>query len=229
MRDSYIKSKMKLAEAKAKNKQGLRNSDQIMGSGIINRDGVPRLPPEQRIVTNWPVLDLGVHPEIAINNWQLEVIGLCENPLILNFEKLKSLPMTQDISDFHCVTGWSQFDLSWKGVRFSDLAKISKVLPEAKFVYITAYDNYSTNLPLEEAMKCDVLIAYEVNNTPLPIEHGGPVRMITPQLWAWKGAKWIRSIEFLAQDKKGFWEDRGYSNSAIPWLNDRYTTDEPKD
>ena len=179
----------------------------IQGSGPLNRDGVPRLPPDQRVVNNWPVLDLGVVPEIE--NWSLELAGLCEQPKIISYNDFIKLPQTEDVSDFHFVTGWSQYDFKWKGVRFSDLVNLCKVSPEA--------------------MKSDVLIVHEVNGAPLPKEHGGPVRMITPQLWAWKGAKWIKKIEFLRSDRRGFWEVRGYSNSAIPWLNDRYTADEPAD
>ena len=162
-------------------------------------------------------------------DWRLTVNGLCQNPKTYTIDELKSLGETTDTSDFHCVTGWSQFDLKWHGVLFSKIAKDCKIKPDAKYVWIEAYDNYTTNLTLDEALKYDVMIAYNVDDNPLPREHGGPVRMITPQMWAWKGAKWIKSITFLKDDKRGFWEERGYSNSAIPWLNDRYSQDESKE
>jgi len=227
--EKIIQTKMMLAKAKSANKQGLKTDHVILGSGPLNRDGVPRLPPDQRQVQNWPVLDMGIHPDITAEQWTLSVDGLCDRPSVFNFESLQKLPITQDTSDFHCVTGWSQFDIPWTGIRFSDLCDYCQIKPTARFVWITGYDGYTTNLPIEEAMKYDVLIAFEAQGKPLTKEHGGPVRMITPQLWAWKGTKWIKSITFMENDRRGFWEERGYSNSAIPWLNDRYTADEPKE
>ncbi|MEZ0392205.1 MAG: molybdopterin-dependent oxidoreductase [Pseudobdellovibrionaceae bacterium] len=227
--EKFVKSKTDLARIRAEKKQGIQTSLEIMGSGPLNRDGVPSLPPDQREVKNWPVLDLGVHPEIELKDWKLEIKGLVQSPKIWTWEDLQKLPQVQDQSDFHCVTGWSQLGIHWRGVRFSDLALACGVSPEARFVLTTASDGYSTNLSLTEAMKEDVLLVYEANGKPLPKEHGGPIRMITPQLWAWKGAKWISGIEFLAENHPGFWEVRGYSNTAIPWLNDRYTADEQEE
>ncbi len=226
MNKKLIDAKIKLAAMRAKNQHGVSESGEILGSGPLNRDGVPRLPPDQKEVKNWPVLDLGVLPEIKLTEWTLEMKGLCKKPGLLDSTSFEKLGIIEDTSDFHCVTGWSRFGLQWKGIRFSDLAKHVEVREEAKFVYVEGYDGYSTNLPLAEALKSDVLLVYEVDGKTLSKEHGGPVRMITPQLWAWKGAKWIKSIEFLENDRPGFWEVRGYSNSAIPWLNDRYTADE---
>ena len=227
--ERYVRNKTELARVKAARQKGEKGEMQIMGSGPLNRDGVPRLPPEQKQVDRWPVLDMGVHPEVTLADWRLELSGLCARPQTLDFAGLQKLSVIEDTSDFHCVTGWSQLDLKWKGVRFSALAEHCGVLPDAKYVMAYGYDGYSTNLPLVEAMKYDVLITWEVNGGPLPREHGGPIRMITPQLWAWKGAKWIKGIEFLRENRRGFWEERGYSNSAIPWLNDRYTKDESSD
>ncbi len=225
--EKIVKTKMMLAKIKSANLQGVKMDSAILGSGDLNRDGVPRLPPDQKVVKNWPVLDLGILPEIKLSDWSLTVDGLCENPKTYTIDDLKKLGETTDTSDFHCVTGWSQYDMKWQGVLFSKIAADCKIQLAAKFVWIEASDNYTTNIPIEEAMKYDVLIAYNVDDKPLPKEHGGPVRMITPQLWAWKGAKWIKRITFLREDRRGFWEERGYSNSAIPWLNDRYTKDEP--
>jgi DMSO/TMAO reductase YedYZ molybdopterin-dependent catalytic subunit len=227
--EKIVKTKMMLAKVKSANKQGIKLDSEVLGSGVINRDGVPRLPPDQKVVTNWPVLDLGILPDIKISDWTLSVQGLCQNPKTYQIDDLKKLGETTDTSDFHCVTGWSQYDLKWTGVLFSKIAEDCKIDPKAKYVWIEAFDNYTTNLPLSEALKYDVLVAYTVNDLPLAQQHGGPVRMITPQLWAWKGAKWIKSITFMENDKRGFWEERGYSNSAIPWLNDRYTADEPNE
>lgn len=193
-----------------------------LGAGPSNRHGMPKLPVGQHAVKNWPVLDLGNHPSITLEQWRLAVDGAVEAPQSLKWSDFLALPQFEDVSDFHCVTTWSRMDLKWKGVQFSTLAAIARPTAEASHVLAHAYDGYTTNIPLEEALKEDVLLVHTVDGQPLPPEHGGPVRMITPQLYAWKGAKWISRIEFLARDQKGFWELRGYSNSAHPWRDDRY-------
>jgi DMSO/TMAO reductase YedYZ molybdopterin-dependent catalytic subunit len=201
------------------------------GSGPANRHGMPRLPVGQHEVKNWPVLDLGETPSVPLDAWTLEVGGLVENPLTLDWNEFLALPQVDDISDFHCVTTWSRYDNRWRGVRFRTIAELAVPKESARFVLCTGYDfmpgshiPYTVNLPLARALDDDVLLVHAWEGAPLPREHGGPVRMITPKLYAWKGAKWIRKIEFLAEDKKGFWEVRGYSNSAEPWFNDRYAT-----
>ncbi len=143
--------------------------------------------------------------------------------LELSWEDFMSLPQTDDISDFHCVTTWSKFDMNWKGVRLFDLAALVQPKETVTHILCYGYDNYTTNLSIEEALKPDVLLVHTVDGIALPKEHGGPVRMITPQLYAWKGSKWISRIEFLTHNKLGFWEERGYSNTAYPWRNDRYS------
>ena len=202
------------------------------GSGPRNRHGMPQLPVGQHQVKNWPVLDLGEQPAIPLGTWKLEIAGLIENPLTLSWEQFLALPQAQDVSDFHCVTTWSRYDNHWGGVKFATIAELAVPKPEAKFILCTGYDfmpgshiPYTVNVPLLRALDEDVLLVHTWEGKPLPREHGGPCRMITPKLYAWKGAKWIRKIEFLAEDKKGFWEIRGYSNSAEPWFNDRYATD----
>jgi DMSO/TMAO reductase YedYZ molybdopterin-dependent catalytic subunit len=192
------------------------------GSGEPNRHGMPKLPVGQVASKKWPVLDLGIHPEVALVDWRLTVDGACAHPLALGYDDFLALPQVEDTSDFHCVTTWSRMDLRWKGVRFADLAAAADVDARATHVMCHAYDGYSTNLPLVEAVKPDVLLVHTVDEAPLPREHGGPVRMITPQLYAWKGAKWINRIEFMIGDRPGFWEQRGYSDTAYPWRNDRY-------
>ena len=194
-----------------------------MGEGPLNRDGMPKIPPSQKPTDRWPVLDLGVQPEIPLDSWSLTLSGMVEKPQMFSWDQFMGLPQAEDVSDFHCVTTWSRMDNHWIGVKFSTLAEYCRPQPEATFVYIKAYDGYSTNLPLEEAMKYDVLLVHSWEGLPLPKEHGGPVRMITPQLYAWKGAKWIGEIAFRDHDELGYWEKRGYSNTAEPWLNDRYS------
>jgi len=202
-----------------------------LGTGPRNRHGMPQLPTGQREVKNWPVLDLGDIPRIALGDWRLEIGGACENPLTLDWNAFLALPQVEDVSDFHCVTTWSRMDNRWKGVSFRTLAELALPHANARFVRTTGYDvfpgtsiPYTTNLPLERALEPDVLLVHQWEGAPLPLEHGGPCRMITPRLYAWKGAKWIRRIDFLEQDQPGFWEERGYSNSAEPWFDDRYSS-----
>jgi DMSO/TMAO reductase YedYZ molybdopterin-dependent catalytic subunit len=201
------------------------------GRGPANRHGMPQLPVGQHQVKNWPVLDLGEQPTIDLAKWRLEVGGLVHNPVTLTWDEFLALPQVDDTSDFHCVTTWSRFDNHWRGVRFRTIAELVVPHDTARFVLCTGYDYlpgsdipYTTNLPLARAIEDDVLLVHTWEGMPLPPEHGGPCRMITPKLYAWKGTKWIRRIDFLAEDHKGLWEVRGYSNSAEPWHNDRYST-----
>lgn len=200
------------------------------GTGPTNRHGMPQLPTGQRAVKNWPVLDLGDVPEIDLADWRLEVAGACANPFTLTWAQFLALPQTEDVSDFHCVTTWSRMDNRWRGVTFRAIAELAVPTAAARFVECTGYDRmpgtsipYTTNVPLERALDPDVMLVHTWEGQPLPIEHGGPCRMITPRLYAWKGAKWLRRIEFLERDRPGFWEVRGYSNSAEPWFDDRYS------
>jgi len=197
--------------------------DKPMGSGIPNRHGMPVVPAGQVITTKWPVLDLGLQPDIPLDKWELVLDGAVEHPVHLNWADFMALPQTEDISDFHCVTTWSKLNMPWKGVRLLDLAALVQPLETATHLLCYGYDDYTTNVSLEEALKPDVLLVHTFDGKPLPREHGGPVRMITPQLYAWKGSKWINRIEFLTSNKLGFWEQRGYSNTAYPWRNDRYS------
>jgi DMSO/TMAO reductase YedYZ molybdopterin-dependent catalytic subunit len=203
-----------------------------LGSGSPNRDGMPKLPVGQHPVRNWPVLDLGDVPNVSTDRWRLEIGGHVENPVTLTWDDFMALPQVEDVSDFHCVTTWSRFDNRWGGVRFRTIAELAVPAPEAHFVLCTGYDvapgtriPYTTNLPLARAVEDDVLLVHTWEGQPLPREHGGPCRMITPKLYAWKGTKWIRRIEFLDRNHRGFWEERGYSDTAEPWANDRYSAE----
>jgi DMSO/TMAO reductase YedYZ molybdopterin-dependent catalytic subunit len=221
--------KQSFARKQAGQGKGLWAGQEPRGTGPPNRHGMPRLPVGQRQVPNWPVLDLGGQPEIALDQWRLEIDGLVEQPLTLTWSEFLQLPQTDDTSDFHCVTTWSRMDLAWRGARFLDLMARARPREQARFVTTTGHDvdpssgePYTTNLSLEEAMKPDVLLVHTVDGAPLAREHGGPCRMITPQLYAWKGAKWIRRITLTRNNEPGFWERRGYSNTAVPWFDDRY-------
>lgn len=196
--------------------------DAPQGTGPANRHGMPRLPVGQHETTRWPVLDLGIKPDVPRERWTLTVDGACAHPVTLSWADMMALDVVEDTSDFHCVTTWSRLDMRWRGVRFADVVALAEPHDDAQVAMCHAYDGYSTNVPLVEALKPDVLLVHEVDGAPLPRDHGGPVRMITPQLYAWKGAKWIARIELLTEDAPGFWEQRGYSNTAHPWRDDRY-------
>jgi len=223
--DKIIEARMKLKarfEEKMKETPSMADPNP-MSRGPINRHGMPQTPIGQTITQKWPVLDLGYHPQIPMDKWRLIIDGEVENPVVLKWEDFLALPQTDDISDFHCVTTWSKLDMSWRGVRLMDLAALVQPKETATHLMCYGYDTYTTNVSLEEALKPDVMLVHTVEGEPLPLEHGGPLRMITPQLYAWKGSKWIKRIEFLSANKLGFWEERGYSNTAYPWRNDRYS------
>ncbi len=211
------------ARLRLKARHTSKPTDRPMGEGPVNRHGMPKLPVGQTYAKNWPVLDLGIKPDVKLDDWALRLDGAVEEPMTLDWAAFQALPQYEDESDFHCVTTWSLMDSKWRGVQFSVLAALVRPVDAATHVLCHAYDGYTTNLPLSSALQDDVLLVYEWNGAPLPRDHGGPVRMITPQLYAWKGAKWINRIEFLRGDRPGFWEERGYSNSADPWRDDRYS------
>jgi DMSO/TMAO reductase YedYZ molybdopterin-dependent catalytic subunit len=194
-----------------------------MGEGPTNRHGMPQLPPDQYETVKWPVLDLGVKPDIATDQWQLRIDGACRTPVTLCWDDFMSMPQVSDTSDFHCVTKWSRMDVPWIGVRFADLIAAAEPDADAEFAMCHGFDGYTTNVPLTEALKPDVLLVHTADGAPLEPDHGGPCRMITPQLYAWKGTKWISRIELMVSDRLGFWEQRGYSSTAHPWRNDRYS------
>lgn len=193
------------------------------GEGPPNRHGMPLVPAGQVKTEKWPVLDLGIRPQVTTRDeWRLVVDGAVAHPVTLDFHALTSLEVVDDVSDFHCVTTWSKLDIPWRGVRVSTLLALAEPLSEATHLMCHGSDGYTTNVSLVEATKDDVLVTWQAHGQPLPIEHGGPVRMITPQLYAWKGSKWLARIEVMVGDQAGFWEERGYSMTAYPWREDRY-------
>ena len=199
------------------------SDEQPQGEGPRNRHGMPKEPPGQNVFERdeWPVLDLGETPEVAPERWRLAVDGAVERPLALSFADLLALPQVDEEADFHCVTGWSVMDVPFSGVRLETVLALARPNADATHLMAHAHDGYSTNLPLEEALKPDVLLVHAVGGKPLAREHGGPVRIVVPQLYAWKGAKWLNRLELMTHDRRGYWEIRGYSNTAHPWRDDR--------
>lgn len=188
-------------------------------------DARQRVPAGQTLVTNFPVLNIGDQPDIALERWSLRVYGLVENELNLDWDGFLQLPQVEDVSDFHCVTRWSQLDMNWKGVRARDILALAQPLPTARFVTLHSYDGYSTNLPLTALLDDDVIVAHSVLGAPLSRAHGGPVRLVVPKRYAWKSAKWLKAIELHAENRPGFWEERGYHDEADPWKEERFSAD----
>jgi DMSO/TMAO reductase YedYZ molybdopterin-dependent catalytic subunit len=184
---------------------------------------VNRLPPGQKEVMHWPVLDLGVQPNIQPSRWKLHIDGLVENPVTFSLEQFMALPQEDFLSDIHCVTQWSRFDNHWRGVSARRLMDLVRVKPEARHVVFHSYDGYTTNVKREVFEEPNVLLAHSWEGQPISREHGGPVRVIIPDWYFWKSAKWVTRIEFLAEDRPGYWEVRGYHNEADPWKEERYS------
>ncbi len=191
-------------------------------TGKTGGRGAERLPPGQRETRDWPILDLGLQPEIKPEQWRLRVDGLVETPLEWGFADFKAQPQVDDVSDMHCVTAWSRFDNLWQGVAAKHVVALVRPKPETRFVVFHSYDGYTTNVPRAAFEDDDVLLAHSWEGKPIPREHGGPVRIILPKLYLWKSAKWVKRIEYLPGDRPGFWEVRGYHNHGDPWTEERY-------
>lgn len=192
------------------------------GRGLTGETGTGRLPPGQHLTEAWPVLDLGILPRVDRTNWRLAVDGLVENPVVWRWDDLQAQPAFRHVSDIHCVTSWSRYDNHWEGVSARHLLSVVRPTPEARFVLLHSSDGYTTNLPLDAFGDEDVLLATSWQGEPIDRDHGGPVRVVVPKLYFWKSAKWVKRIEFLAADKRGYWEVRGYHNNGDPWKEERY-------
>ncbi|GFZ99407.1 sulfite oxidase-like oxidoreductase [Elstera cyanobacteriorum] len=181
-----------------------------------------RLPPGQHEVKNWPVLDLGIQPRIAPEEWSLRIDGAVAQPQLWNWAQFQAQPQQKFLSDIHCVTAWSRFDNRWDGVSARHLLSVVQPLPTARHVLLHSADGYTTNLRLDHFGAKDVVLAHSWEGSPLTREHGGPVRLVVPKFYFWKSAKWLTRIEFLTKDAPGYWENRGYHNEGNPWQEDRY-------
>ena len=188
-----------------------------------------RVPPGQTLTTNFPVLSFGATPRFNPEKWDFRVVGVVEKPLLFNYQQFRALPQTKLVADFHCVTTWSRLDNIWEGVAVKDLMTLVKLAPSASHVVIHCDGGYTTNLPLETFLDDDVILAHRHDGRDLEPDHGWPLRLVVPKLYAWKSAKWVRAIEFADQDRRGFWEVRGYHNHADPWKEERYSFQEDVD
>ncbi|MBC8140548.1 MAG: sulfite oxidase-like oxidoreductase [Armatimonadetes bacterium] len=209
----------------------------IISADTKRGDGVEkaRIPQSQSRTKKWPVLDTGVHPpesELTPDVWKFSLDGLLDEPLAFTWDEFQALPRTQVFADMHCVTRWSRLGNVWEGVSTREVLKHVKLKPDAKFVLVQAYDrafsffggasHWTTNLPLEYFLDEDCLFADTHDGEPISLEHGGPLRLVIPKLYAWKSAKWVRGVEFRATDTPGYWERGGYHMLGDPWKEQRY-------
>ncbi len=184
-----------------------------------------RLPPGQALTLKWPVLYYGSVPRFDPANWDFRMYGLVEEPARLAWDEFNRLPTVEVTSDFHCVTRWSRFDNLWKGVAFREILKLVRLKPEAKFVLVHAEQGYTANVPLADLDRENVLLATHHDGEPLTLDHGYPLRLIVPHLYAWKSVKWVRGFEFLSADVPGFWEQNGYHIYGDPFREQRFSGD----
>jgi DMSO/TMAO reductase YedYZ molybdopterin-dependent catalytic subunit len=184
-----------------------------------------RLPPGQSLTLKWPVLHEGSIPRFDSARWDFRVFGLVKNPLKLSWDEFNRLPRTITTSDFHCVTRWSRFDNHWEGVPFREILTLVEPQPAARAVLVHAEHGYMANILLNDLDRENVLLATHHDHKPLDPEHGYPLRLIVPHLYAWKSVKWVRGLEFLELDAPGFWEQNGYHMRGDPWKEQRFDTD----
>lgn len=182
-----------------------------------------RLPPGQYKTEKWPVLHYGSVPRFDPARWDFKVFGAVEQPVRLTYQEFMALPKTTTTADIHCVTAWSKFGVTFEGVRAKTVLDLARVKPEAKFVMVHAEQGYEANLPLEYLLADDALFAHRADGKDLAPEHGWPLRLVVPRLYFWKSAKWVRGVELMPQDRRGFWERNGYHNHADPWKEERYS------
>ncbi|MGH2784820.1 MAG: sulfite oxidase-like oxidoreductase [Actinomycetota bacterium] len=185
-----------------------------------------RVPPNQRLTRGWPVLHASPIPKFNPAIWSFRAWGQVESEFEITWDEFRALPTVNTTSDFHCVTGWSKLDNAWEGVSFKTVAERAKPAPTVTHVLIHAEYGYTANLPIEAVLDDDVLFAWSHDGEPLEPQHGGPLRLVVPKLYAWKSAKWVRGVRFMDRDERGYWEVRGYHNHADPFREERYSWQE---
>ena len=184
-----------------------------------------RVPPGQYLTEKWPVLHYGTVPRFEPKTWDFRVFGKVDSELKMNWEEFQKLDQTLVQADMHCVTTWSRLDQKWEGIPFAKIVELAGPTSDAHFVIAHSEYGFTANIPIEFCLRDDCLIALRANGEPLTPEHGSPIRLVVPRLYAWKSAKWLRGIEFSEHDKPGFWERNGYNNRGDPWKEERYWGD----
>ncbi|MUT67231.1 sulfite oxidase-like oxidoreductase [Paenibacillus sp. NEAU-GSW1] len=182
-----------------------------------------RVPPGQTITERFPILHEGEVPSYDMSTWTLRVFGEVEEERVFTYDELIALPQTKQMNDIHCVTRWTKLDTEWEGIRIADLLPLLGVKPEAKHVMIYGDHDYETNMPIEDFLRDNVMLAHSFDGKPLTGKHGWPLRLLVPHLYFWKSAKWIRGIELMKEDRPGFWERNGFHNYADPFEEQRFS------
>lgn len=182
-----------------------------------------RLPQGQKVVDDWPVLTYGGTPRIDLAAWRFRIYGAVDRELELTWEQFQALPRTSVTCDIHCVTSWSRMDNQFEGVLFRELLNHFQPLPSAKQAMVVCYGGYTTNVPLSDLMRENVLLAYKHDGKELTLSHGGPLRLVIPHLYFWKSAKWVRGLQFIEREEPGFWEMHGYHMRGDPWKEERFS------
>ena len=194
------------------------------GRGRGSRDR--RLPPGQYDVgSTWPVLTAEPTPKLPTESWTFRVDGLVERDTTWTWDEIHSLPACSYDGDIHCVTTWSKLGVSFAGVSVDTLLAVARPLPSATHVLAMCHTGYTTNLPLADVTDGKAWVAWDYDGQPLPVEHGGPARLLVPHLYFWKSAKWVAGLHVLDHDQPGFWEQNGYHDRGDPWLEQRYQGD----
>lgn len=197
-------------------------NNQKIDPELNDENSANRTPPGQKLTDKFPVLTYGDIPHIPLSEWTFTIDGLVNNKISYNWDEIMSREQTTLTKDFHCVTQWSRLDNLWEGIRLKDLVKEHNIKSNAKYALIYSYGGYTTNLLSEVLLEDDVLLAHKHDGNALTPEHGGPMRLIVPRLYAWKSAKWIKGINFIETEELGFWENLGYHSYGDPWQEQRF-------
>ena len=205
-------------------------ADQFVSRGFVGRrhpagDEANRIPPGQYLTRDFPVLSAGPTPRIELADWSFTIDGRVNEPLTWTWDEFQALPRQDWTVDISCVTKWTKLDTRWTGVSLDTLMEHAELDPKAQFVTAYSDGGYTTNMPLPDILNGRAFVAYQYDGQPVPPEHGGPVRLMVPNLYLWKSPKWVRGLRLTERDKSGFWESRGYNNHGDPFKEERYTGD----
>ena len=230
--DSYMIDQVKLRLADLERRASLPLTADVADDSPetvvseLPKHAADRLPPGQHITKRWPVLHEGPIPRFDRASWRFTISGACAREVVLSYDELRALPTVTMQSDFHCVTGWTKLENRWTGVKTRPLIEAAEPAPDARFASAAADYGYTANVPLDLLLDDDALLAWGHDGKDLAPKHGYPLRLVLPRVYGWKSVKWIRSFELLTDDRRGFWEVRGYHNRADPWREERYSYQE---
>jgi DMSO/TMAO reductase YedYZ molybdopterin-dependent catalytic subunit len=205
-------------------------SDRFTSRGFFGKrrqetGAADRVPPGQYVTPDFPVLSAGPTPRTPLDQWTFTIEGLVSQPVSWTWQEFLELPAQEFTVDIHCVTKWSKLDTRWEGVSVDALLEHVDLEPQARYLIAFCDGGYTTNLPLEDVLNGRAFVAYRYDGQPLAPEHGGPARLVVPQLYFWKSAKWVRGLRLLERDRRGFWESLGYHDRGDPWKEERYQGD----